>query len=150
MQSDFTLRCNVRKSLLKGTVAVAVFSPFLAIQSHPLSYLIFLGLAYLFIGMYMLFKESTLYKVDESGITIERPFRSNLRVPFENVRELSIAQGMLAKRFGCGTLYIELKKGKGSHTSSRGRGVYALKDIPHPQDISREIADRVGPFAPTP
>ena len=128
-------------------MAIAVFSLFLEIQSHPLSYLLFLAATYFFIGLYMLSKESTIYKMDESGITIKSPLRAVVQVPYENVRELSIAQGILARRFGCGTLYVELKKGKGSHTSSTGRGVYALKDIPHPQDISREIADRIGPFA---
>jgi PH (Pleckstrin Homology) domain-containing protein len=150
LQSEITLRSNVTKSLLKGTVAIAAFSVFLEIQSHFLSYLIFLAISYSSVGLYMIFKESTIYEMDESGITIKRPFRADLRVPFENVRELSVSQGILAKRFECGTLYIELKKGKGSHTSSTGRGVYVLKDIPHPQDVSREIADKVGPFAPSP
>jgi Bacterial PH domain len=148
LQSEITLRSNSTKSLLKGTIAVAALSLFLEIQTHPLSYILYLAITYFFIGLYMFYKESTVYRLDESGVTIKRLFRGDLQVAYENIGELGVSQGILAKRFGCGTLYLELKKGKGSHTSSTGRGVYALRDIPHPQDISREIADRIGPFAP--
>ncbi|MDG6990674.1 MAG: PH domain-containing protein [Nitrososphaerota archaeon] len=144
------LRSNVSKSLIKGTLLVAVLVPFLQINPRTYAdFAIFLGLSYASIGAYMLFKESTVYALGDTGIVIRRPMRKENFIPYDSIQELSIAQGMLAKRFGCGSVYVALKKGKGkgTHTSSMGQGVFVLKDVPAPGDVYREISDMTSPFA---
>ena len=144
------LRSNVAKSLLKGTIAVAVLSAFLEINpSTYLNYIIFLGLCYAMIGAYMIFKGSTFYFIGETGITIRRLRRKQEIIPYNNIQELSYAQGTLAKRFGCGSVYIALKKGKGTHTSNMGQGVFVLKDVPGPLDVYNKISSMTSPFAAT-
>jgi hypothetical protein len=53
---------------------------------------------------------------------------------------------MLAKRFGCGTVYLELKSGKGSHRSLSGVPVFPLRDVKHPVELMKEISDRLSPM----
>lgn len=144
------LRSNVRKSLIKGTILVAILTPFLQINpSTYVDFVTFLGLCYGLIGAYMVFKESTVYTLGEKGITIRRPMRREDFVPYDNIQELSIAQGTLARRFKCGSVYVALKKGKGTHTSSLGQGVFVLKDVPNPMEVYAEISEMTSPFAAT-
>jgi uncharacterized membrane protein YdbT with pleckstrin-like domain len=151
LQSELALRSNVTKSLIKGTIAIGVLSVFLEINPSTYGkYLIFVAIYYSLLAAYMFFKESTVYTIDESGIRIRRPFRKEIGVTFENVGNMSYAQGMLARRFRCGTVYVELKKGKGTHTATTGQGLYVLKDVPNPIDVYQELLDRVGLFVPTP
>jgi uncharacterized membrane protein YdbT with pleckstrin-like domain len=146
-----TLRSNVTKSLIKGTVAFAALSVFLQINPSTLrNYLIFVAIYYSLLATYMIFKESTVYTLDESGIRIKRPFRKEIAVTYEGVSDISYAQGMLARRFRCGTVYVELKRGKGTHTASTGAGLYILRDVPNPVNIYEELLSRVGPFTPSP
>ncbi|MDG6981164.1 MAG: PH domain-containing protein [Nitrososphaerota archaeon] len=144
------LRSNVRKSLIKGTLAIALLTPFLQINpSTYVKFVIFLVLAYGLIGAYMIFKGSTVYVLGESGIAIRRPLRKEEFVAYTNIQELSIAQGMLAKRFRCGSIYVALKKGKGTHTSSLGQGAFVLKDVANPMEVYAEISESTSPFAAT-
>lgn len=149
LQSSRTLRSNVTKTFLKGTIGLAIFSLFLEVgPSNFVKYLVFLGISYAILLVYMLLKKSTVYRIDDSGISIERPFRREIRVTYENIQGLSYAQGMLAKRFGCGTVYVELKTGKGTHRTLAGGAVLALRDVPRPVEVYNEITEMVGPFAP--
>lgn len=148
LESAKALKSNVTKSIVKGTIGLAVFSLFLEVSpSNFVNYLIFLGISYAILLVYVLFKRSAVYRVDESGISVERPFRAKISVTYENVQGLSYAQGMLAKRFGCGTVYIELKKGRGTHRTMEGGAVLGLRDVPRPGDLYKEISDMIGPFA---
>lgn len=150
MQEQKELKSNVIKSLLKGTIAIAILTPFLQINpSTYLDYGIFLVITYGMIGAYMFFKRSTVYILDDTGIRIQRFLRKEIIVPYTNVSELSIAQGILAKRFKCGSIYLDLKKGSGTHRSLGGTGAVVLKDIPLPIEVYREISNYLGPFAPT-
>jgi hypothetical protein len=148
LQSETVLKSNVTKTLVKGTIGIAVFSLFLEVNpSNLVNYLVFLGISYLILAVYMLLKRSTVYQIDSDKIRIKRPFRGDISVPYENVLGLSCSQGMLAKRFGCGTVYIELKRGKGTHRALAGGAVLALKDVPRPVEVCNEISNMVGPFA---
>ena len=145
LQSETALKPNVTKTLVKGTIGLAVFSLFLELNSSNfVNYLIFLGISYVVLFVYMLFKRSSVYMIDSSGIQIRRPFRSDIDVPFENVQGVSYAQGVLAKRFSCGTVYIELKKGKGTHRALGGGPAIALRDVPQPVEVVNEISSMVG------
>jgi len=133
---------------VKGTVGLAVFSLFLEVNpSNFANYLVFLGISYVILSVYMLYKRSAVYRIDANGILAKRPLSRDIKVPYENVQGLSYAQGVLAKRFGCGTVYIELKRGKGTHRAWGGGAVVALRDVPRPLEVYNEISDMVGPFA---
>jgi uncharacterized membrane protein YdbT with pleckstrin-like domain len=147
LQPERVLRSNSTKSLLKATFALAVLTPFLELSyAHIPNYLIFAGFYYLFVGFYMYFKEATEYKIDDAGIHIKRFRRNEVTITYDNVMGLSTAQGILAKRFKVGTVYVELKKGKGGHRSMAGFPIIALKDLPNPLQLEQEIADRTGPL----
>jgi len=151
LQPERTLKSNVSKTLVKGTIGIAVFSLFLEVgPSNFVNYLIFLCISYAIVLVYMLSKRSTVYHIGGEGISVRRPFRKDIDVPFDHIQGLSYAQGMLAKRFGCGSVYIELKQGRGTHRALGGGAVLALKDVPRPVDVYADISDMVGPFAPAP
>ena len=148
LQPEKALKPNVTKTLIKGTIGLVVFSLFLEVNpSNFVSYLVFLAISYAVLLVYMLFKRSSVYRIDSDGILVRRPYRRDIDVPYENVRGLSYAQGMLAKRFGCGTVYIELKRGKGTHRAWGGGEVLALRDVPRPLEVYNQISNMVGPFA---
>jgi uncharacterized membrane protein YdbT with pleckstrin-like domain len=149
LQSGTVLKPNVAKTFVKGTIGLAVFSIFLEVNaSNLVNYFIFLGISYVLLFVYMILKRSATYRIDESGISMERPFQREVRVAYENVHGLSYAQGMLAKRFGCGSVYIELKRGKGTHRALGGGEALALRDVARPVEVYNEISDRIGPLAP--
>ena len=134
---------------MKGTIGLAVFSLFLEVgPSNFVSYLVFLAASYAILLVYMVYKRSAVYRIDSNGISVKRPFSRDIEVLYENVQGLSYAQGMLAKRFGCGTVYIELKRGKGTHRTLGGGPVLGLRDVPRPVEVYNKISDMVGPFAP--
>lgn len=149
MQPAKALRSNVKKTFVKGTIGLAVFSLFLEVSpSNFANYLVFLGISYVILLVYMLFKRSSVYRIDDAGISVERPLRKEIRVSYEDVQGLSYSQGMLAKRFGCGTVYVELKRGRGTHRAMGGGEALGLRDVPRPVEVCNEISDMVGPMAP--
>ena len=148
MESEQVLRPNVTKTLLKGTIGLAVFSVFLEVNaSNFVNYLIFLAASYAMLLVYMLYKRSAVYRVGDNGIRVRGPFGKDIEVAYENVQGLSYSQGMLAKRFGCGTVYIELKRGKGTHRTLAGEPVLGLRDVPRPVEVYNAISSMIGPFA---
>jgi len=147
LQSEKALRPNVSKTLLKGTIGLAVFSLFLDVgPANFANYLIFLALSYAILLAYMFLKRSSVYRIDGNGISVRRPFSRDFHVSYDNVQGLSYAQGVLAKRFGCGSVYIELKRGRGTHIRLGGGAVIALRDVPRPVEIYNEISSMTGPF----
>jgi len=148
LQPETALKSNVTKTVVKGTIGIGVFSLFLEVSpSNFVNYLVFLGISYLILAVYILFKKSTIYTIGNGGIHIQRPFRRDIGILYENIQGLSYAQGMLARRFDCGTVYIELKRGKGTHRAVGGGAVLALKDVPRPVEVYNEISNMLGPFA---
>jgi len=149
LHPEKALRPNVKKTLLKGTIGLAVFSLFLEVNpSNFGNYLVFLGISYALLLGYMAYKRSAVYTIDSDGIHVKGSFSRVIEVQYENVQGLSYSQGMLAKRFGCGTVYIELKRGRGTHRAMGGGPVLGLRDVPRPVEVLNEISNMVGPFAP--
>ena len=148
MQPAKVLRSNTTKSLVKGTIALALFTPFLSLSwAHLPDYLLFVGVYYLSVGLYMLHKESTAHWIGDDGIHVKRLWQREIVVPYDNIRDLGHSQGMLARRFDCGTIYVELRQGKGTHRSMTGVSVVQLRDLPDPFGLMDEIAEKLGPFA---
>lgn len=148
MEQVTTLKPNVVKSLIKGTVAIAVITPFLQIsRAHFDNFIIFLVICYVAIGGYMLNKGAAWYKLEDQGIRYKRLLGAVRTLPYDNIADLGFSQGLLAKRFGCGTVYVELKSGKGTFKSPEGRGVFIMKDVLDPRGVCKEIEDSMNPFA---
>ena len=148
LESGRQLKSNVTKSLIKATFGIAVLSLFLKIgPSTYVNYLLFLGLAYACIGAYMYNKGYTTYTLGDTGISIKKRFGREMSVAYSNIQGLAYSQGMLARRFKCGTVYVELKKGRGTHRSFEGVSVMILKDVPDPIGLIKELEDLMSPFA---
>jgi hypothetical protein len=146
-EGRLVLRGNVKKSLLKATIAIAVFSLFLEISPNNLiDYFTFLAIFYALAGAYIVFKHGTKYVLDDAGITISPLMRAQRLVEYHDIAELSYSQGMLARRFHCGTVFMLLKSGKGRVRVMGGGSGEAMKDVHEPQFIIEEISSRLSPF----
>jgi len=147
LSKTLVLRSNITKSFLKGAILITLFSLFLEINpSTYVNYLIFLAVSFGAIGVYMYTKRSNAYTISEDGIVIGRLMKEPLEIQYQNISGMTISQGRLAKAFHCGTVYIELKEGKGAYRTWGGRPVQVLKDVPDPEGVYNLVADRLGPF----
>jgi membrane protein YdbS with pleckstrin-like domain len=144
MSERLVLRPAVAKSFVKGTIAIAVFSVFLQVNpSNVVKYLLFLGLYYAFIGCYMYLKHAAAYTIDEAGITLKGFLHGARLVPYSDIVNLSIAQGLLARRFGCGTVFIDTKGSAGSARTFEGSSAEALRDVRNPTSVVEAISSRL-------
>jgi len=151
LQTETVLRPNITKSLLKGTLALAALSLFLTINASTIvNYTIFLALSYALIAAYMVSKGSTAYTLADDGVRIRRLWRKEVFIDYKDIQGLGVSEGMLARRFKCGTVYLELKKGRGTHRSLAGVSVYPLRDVHDPQAVSEELSEKTGPFSTVP
>ena len=142
------LRPKVAKTFLKGLIAIGVFSIFLQINpANFVHYLIFLAIT---VGMLLVavgVKYGTKIEISEDGLTVKRLFRAVDSVRYQDILDISVSQGVLAKRFDCGTVYIILKAGRGSVRLMGGGVAEQLEDVPKPNYVSDLLSSRLGPFA---
>jgi membrane protein YdbS with pleckstrin-like domain len=144
MGEALILRPVVAKSFVKGTIAIVVFSIFLQVTpSNVIGYCIFLCLYYAFVGLYMYSKHAMAYAIGDAGITFKRLWHAAKVVPFSDIVDLSIAQGLLARRFGCGTVFIDTKGDNGSVRTLGGGRAEALRDVRNPALVVEEISSRL-------
>jgi uncharacterized membrane protein YdbT with pleckstrin-like domain len=143
-----TLRPVFKKTFVKGVIALALFSLLLEVNaSNLVNYLIFLAVSLALIAGYAGYKHATVYTIDEEGITLQPPLhRPPKRVEFSNVLDISVSQGFLAKRFGCGSVYLVLKKGRGGYALLGGGFAEALRDIPQPEQVREHISEMLGAY----
>lgn len=141
------LRPTVTKTFIKGIIAIGVFSLFLNIASNLVHYLIFLGLSLGVLSLFMLFKRQSTFKIGDENIVVNRPFGRPNSFGYENIYDISVAQGILAKRMNCGSVYIILKQGRGGARIMGGGFAERFEDIPNPQYISELISSKLGPFS---
>jgi membrane protein YdbS with pleckstrin-like domain len=146
-EGEIVLRPVIVKSLLKGTIAVSVFSLFLEITPATLSrYAEFLVLYYAFLAFYVVLKHSHVYTIGGDGITMKRTLRATKHLPYSEIGGVSVAQGILARRFRCGTVFLDLKGGGGSVRSVGGGSAEALRDVKEPGRVADEIVARLSLF----
>ncbi len=127
------IRPTVKKTIVKGTIVVAIFSLFMKITpSNISSYLIFLVIWYSFLALYMLWKKSYKYQFNGNSVIFKSPLKS-FTVSLENVDNLFVSQGPLAKRFHCGSVYLVL-----------GKDVKRIWDVSFPQEMEQEIRRCMG------
>ena len=146
---QLVLRPAVKKTFIKGIIALAVFSLFLNIASNMINYLIFLALSFDLLGLFMLYKRSSKFLISEENLIVRRPLGKAKTIGYDEIVDLSVAQGVLARRFDCGSLYLILKHGRGGVNLMGGGIAERLEDIPHPNYIYDLISNRLGPFSRT-
>lgn len=120
---------KVSKTIIKGTIIIAIFSIFLNINSHTVfDYLIFLAIEYFSIFLYILWKRSYTYEIMEDKIVIKSPFGQKI-IKYSEISDEFISSGFLAKRFNCGSIYLILNKNTAC----------IIKDVENPEKIEDEI-----------
>jgi len=140
-------RPAVLKTFLKAVIAVAVLSLFLEINSHAyLNYLLFLTIVLGMAAVLCLVKRQTAFKIDNDGIHIKRMLHRPSVIPYDRIYDVSVSQGVLARRFGCGTVFVVLKNGHGSVRLMGGGVAEKLEDVRNPQEVSAVILSKLGSF----
>jgi len=146
-RSQLTLRPVVSKTLIKGALAIGVLSLFLNIASNLVNYFIFLALSFGAVGIFMLFKHQSTYLLGDDAIMIKRRIGKSNTISYRDILDMSISQGMLARRFKCGSVYMVLKHGIGGQKMLGGGTAERLYDIPNPNYIYDLISSKLGPFS---
>lgn len=146
------LRPVVSKTFVKGVIGVALFSIFMQLSiANLLNYLIFLGLSLGVLGLYMYYKRSSTFEVGDDSITVHRFARrkgsKDFVVPYNSVVDVSVAQGVLAKRFNCGSIYLILKDDSGSTRLMGGGTAERMADVRCPNYVLQYVTDRLGPYS---
>jgi len=146
-ETALKLRPRVTKTFLKGLIAIGVFSIFLEITpANFVHYLIFLALSVGVLLMFVGIKYATKIEISEDGLTVKRLFRAVDSVSYQDILDLSVSQGMLARRFDCGTIFIILKSGSGSVRLMGGGVGEQLEDVPRPSHVYDLLSSKLSPF----
>jgi membrane protein YdbS with pleckstrin-like domain len=145
--NELIIRPTVTKTFVKGLIAIGVFSLFLEVNLSNLgNYLIFLFISIVLVLCYMGAKWSTRYAIGSTGVSIKALLRAGKDIPYSEIEGLSISQGFLAKRFHCGSVYIQLRGGaKGSFVSFAGGMAETFRDIKNPNEVYDRIALAMNP-----
>jgi hypothetical protein len=135
----------VLKTIFKGTIALAVFSLFLQVNAQTLvDFISFVALYYVFLGAYVFQKKSNTYILGQNGLEMRSLFRAPRSVSYSDIESLAISQGILAKRFNCGTVYLNLTHKGGKIKVLGGGSAEAIRDVPNPKSLSEEIEGKIG------
>jgi uncharacterized membrane protein YdbT with pleckstrin-like domain len=146
IENELVLRPTVRKTLVKGLIAIALFSILLQIRASNLAnYMIFVLISFTLAAAYAAMKRSNRYIVSEEGITIKTLFRAPRVISYSDIADLSLSQGTLAKRFNCGSVFI-LLKGHPDLILMNRNSVTVLRDVENPSRVFDTIASRLGPM----
>jgi uncharacterized membrane protein YdbT with pleckstrin-like domain len=141
------LRPAVLKTFVKGLIAIAVFSIFLQINASTIvNYFIFLALTIGLVAALCAIKRRSVFVLNDDGISVKRFTKAPNVVRYTNILEMSVSQGMLARRFKCGTVFFILKEGRGSVKVMGGGTAERLEDIPDPQNVYEWISSHLGAF----
>jgi uncharacterized membrane protein YdbT with pleckstrin-like domain len=146
-RKPLVLRPAIKKTLIKGAIAIGAFSLFLNIASNLVNYLIFLGLAFGLLGLFMLYKWESKFLISEDNVVIKRALGKERTINYRQILDMSVAQGMLARRFNCGSLFMILKEGRGGVNMMGGGVAERMEDIPDPNYIYELISSRLGPYS---
>jgi len=136
----------VLKTIFKGTIALAVFSLFLQVNAQTLvDFLSFVALYYVFLGAYVFQKRSSTYILGHDSIDMKSLFRAPRSVSYSDIESLAISQGILAKRFNCGTVYLNLiHKGGKIKVLGGGGSAEAIRDVTNPKRLLEELEGKIG------
>jgi len=119
---------TVRKTLVKGTIAVLIFSLFMRIDPSDLvRWLEFLVGWYAFLSLYMIWKRSYSYEITENEVKIKSPLKT-VTLRSDQIWDVFVSQGFLSRKFGCGSVYIV----------TRGK-VERIWDVKSPHEMAEKI-----------
>jgi len=154
------LRPVVSKTFLKGIIGLAAFSVLMQLSlANLVNYLIFLALSLGVLGGYMWYKRSSSYEVGDDFLVVKRPMRflepifgrrarqPEMTLSYDDIVDIAVSQGFLARRFGCGSVYLILKHGGGSLRLMGGGTAERLQDVKNPNFVYKYMLDRLGPFS---
>jgi len=93
----------------------------------------FLLISFSLLLSYSSLKYLNYYEIGETYIVVHN-LLSTERIEYSEIEDEFLSQGLLARKFNCGSIYTVLKGGK---------GVEILKDIPEPEKIEEVIKQRI-------
>ena len=147
-EGRLVLRPTIVKTFLKGIIALAAFSVFLQLSwANAVHYLIFVSLYVGFLLAFVLLRNRSRFELGDESIEIKRVFRSATSVRYQDIIDISVAQGVLARRFKCGTVFIILKGGSGSVKLLGGGVGEQLEEVPDPQTVCDLITSKLSPYS---
>ena len=144
MTDQITLRPSVTKTFAKGGIAIAVFSIFLQVTpAKLLNFVIFVVISLLMVLAYASLKKADQYVLTEKSIIMRSFLRGEKEIYYSDISDLSISQGMLAKKFDCGTIFINLRTKSAPYAALGGGMAEALRDVKHPSEIFETISSHL-------
>jgi hypothetical protein len=126
------VRPKISKTIVKGTFLILIFSIFLNVSEIE-NFIAFLLISFSLLLSYSSLKYLNYYEIEETYIVVHN-LLSTKRIEYSEIEDGFLSQGLLARKFNCGSIYIVLKGGK---------GVKILKDIPEPEKIEEVIKQRI-------
>ncbi len=97
---------SVEKTLLKGTILLALFSILLEISLNTLlDYGIFVGLWYAMLTSYIAIKQTYKYEIGEDSI-LTSSFFGLRSLRYTEINLVFVRSGFLQKKFGLSTVFI--------------------------------------------
>ncbi|MCL5665816.1 MAG: hypothetical protein M1315_03145 [Candidatus Thermoplasmatota archaeon] len=127
-----------KKTLLKGTVVILVFSAFLEISSKTLlNYFIFLAVFYAMLLFYIQYKRTTRFILLNDSMEI-RTYFGKKAIKYSNIVKVFSNSGMLQRKFGLFSIYVIAK----------GRN-YLLRDLPENSSFLSDLARNLKPYSLT-
>jgi uncharacterized membrane protein YdbT with pleckstrin-like domain len=147
MSDEITLRPSVTKTFAKAGIAIVVFSMFLNVNpSKLLNFAIFIAVSLLMVLAYASLKKANKYTLTEKGIIVRSFLRAEKVINYSDISDLSISQGILAKKFDCGTIFINIRSKPAPYAVLGGGMAEALRDVKHPSKIFETISSHLQPF----
>lgn len=147
-EAKLIVRPTVTKTFVKGAIGLAAFSVFLQLSvANLVHYIEFLAICFGMLGVFLLLRRTNTYELGPDSMTVRRFMRGTNKVVYQDILDVSVSQGMLAKRFNCGTVFFLLKSGKGSVRVLGGGVAEQLEDVPDPQHVYDFVTSRLSPFS---
>jgi len=138
------LRPNVTKSIVKGGIAIAIFSLFLQINpSRLFNFAIFIIFSLLLVFLYALLKKANKYVLTEKNIVLHSLLRAEKTIDYTEITSLSISSGFLARRLDCGTIFVNTRNRSSAYIALNGGMAEALRDVKHPFKVYEIIESRL-------
>jgi uncharacterized membrane protein YdbT with pleckstrin-like domain len=147
MTGQITLRPSVTKTFAKGGIAIAVFSIFLNVTpSKLLNFAIFIAISLLMVLGYASLKKTNEYVLTEKSITMRSLLRAEKVINYSDISDLSVSQGVLARKFDCGTIFINVRAKPAPYAALGGGMAEVLRDVKHPSEICETISSHLQLF----
>jgi len=140
MTDQITLRPTITKTFVKGGIVIAIFSAFLQVTpSKLLNFAIFVAISLLMVAVYASVKRTNEYVLTDESITMRSFLRAEKVINYSDISDISIAQGILAKKFHCGTIFINVNTKSASYVAFGGGMAEALRDVKNPSEVFATI-----------